>query len=211
MKKILLPVCVITGFLSPNLWAQDAFNYVRGSINWAYNKSDYFEGKGSDAKSYNGLSFDISKGFGTNFYGRGGMEFLLRNGGRDNATIANIGLGMFTSLRHGISLYSEAGLLGAGVEREFVKNVSKSANDKFAVDSSSERNIYGELGINYRIGTVDLKSGYRYAHVIDDMHDIKIGADYNFNSKWALTADYTYRFWEPQQGSITSLGIKYTF
>ena len=45
----------------------------------------------------------------------------------------------------------------------------------------------------------------------DDMHDFKVGGAYKLNQNWALTADYTYRNWDLQKGSISSLGVKYSF
>lgn len=211
MKYIMCLMSIMTGLLSSNLWAQDAFSYAQGSINWANTKSEYLEGKGSSFNNYSGLGFDISKSFGTHFYGRGGVEYLSKNNEKDNVTIVNVGFGVFETLRNGFSFYGEAGLLGAGVEREFIKGVSKSASDKNAIISSQERNIYGAIGLRYSINALEFNTGYRYANAIDDLHDIKVGAAYKFSKQWALTADYTYRFWTPQQGSITSLGIKYSF
>ena len=43
------------------------------------------------------------------------------------------------------------------------------------------------------------------------MHDFKVGAAYKVSQNLALTADYTYRKWDLQQGSISSLGVKYSF
>jgi hypothetical protein len=38
-----------------------------------------------------------------------------------------------------------------------------------------------------------------------------VGGAYKLNQNWALTADYTYRNWDLQKGSISSLGVKYSF
>ena len=71
--------------------------------------------------------------------------------------------------------------------------------------------LYGEVGLRYDIGAVELSTGYRYANMTDDMHDFKAGAAYKLTQNLALTADYTYRNWDLQKGSISSLGVKYSF
>lgn len=71
--------------------------------------------------------------------------------------------------------------------------------------------LYGEVGLRYDTGAVELSTGYRYANMTDDMHDFKAGAAYKLTQNLALTADYTYRNWDLQKGSISSLGVKYSF
>ena len=99
--------------------------------------------------------------------------------------------------------------MGYSMERELASNVNDSGWDNITRKSSGS--LYGEVGLRYDIGAVELSTGYRYANMTDDMHDFKAGAAYKVSQNLALTADYTYRNWDLQKGSITSLGVKYSF
>lgn len=122
-------------------------------------------------------------------------------------SISSIGVGVFTPLSTGLNLYGETGVTGYMLERELAHD-NKGWDAVARKDSGS---MYGEVGLRYDIGNVELSTAYRYANMTDDMHDFKVGGAYKLNQNWALTADYTYRKWDVQQGSISSLGVKYSF
>ena len=209
MQKLALSVLVLAGLSSTSVLAQDAFSYATGSATWAHTKSDYVGGKDSNNRDFGGLSLDLSKSFGSNVYGRLGSEYTSRNSGNDSMAISNLGMGVFTPLSTGLNLYGEAGLMGYSMERELASNVNDSGWDNITRKQSGS--LYGEVGLRYDIGAVELSTGYRYANMTDDMHDFKAGAAYKVSQNLALTADYTYRNWDLQKGSISSLGVKYSF
>lgn len=211
MNKTAISLLVLAGFASTSALAQDAFSYAKGSATWAHTKSDYLNGKSSNdskgTRDFGGLSLDLSKSFGSNFYGRAGTEFTSHNNGNDSMSISSVGVGVFTPLSSGLNLYGETGLTGYRLERELAHDV----NGWDAVARKDSGSMYGEVGLRYDIGNVELSTAYRYANMTDDMHDFKVGGAYKFNQNWALTADYTYRNWDLQKGSISSLGVKYSF
>ena len=209
MQKVELSILVLAGLSSTSVLAQDAFSYAKGAATWAHTKSDYIGGKDSDNRDFGGLSLDLSKSFGSNFYGRFGSEFSSRSSGNDSMAISNLGMGVFTPLSSGLNLYGEAGLMGYSMERELAADVNHSGWDAIARKSSGS--LYGEVGLRYDLGVMELSTGYRYANMTDDMHDFKVGAAYKVSQNLALTADYTYRKWDLQQGSISSVGVKYSF
>ncbi|MDF2391257.1 outer membrane beta-barrel protein [Aeromonas sp. 2MA4] len=213
MKKVALSVLVLAGFASTSALAQDAFSYAKGGLTWAHTKSDYIgdklDGKDSNNRDFGGLNLDVSKSFGSNFYGRMGSEYTSRNDGNDSMGISSLGLGVYTPLSTGLNLYGEAGLMGYSVERQTEANLEGSGWDQIVRKSSGS--MYGEVGLRYDIGAVELSTGYRYANMTDDMQDFKVGAAYKVSQNLALTADYTYRNWDMQKGSISSLGVKYSF
>ncbi|MGL5994492.1 MAG: autotransporter outer membrane beta-barrel domain-containing protein, partial [Aeromonas sobria] len=108
-------------------------------------------------------------------------------------------------LSSGLNLYGETGVMGYNLERK----VTYQGLDVIARQDSGS--MYGEVGLRYDIGAIELSTAYRYANMTDDMHDFKVGGAYKLNQNWALTADYTYRNWDLQKGSISSLGVKYSF
>ncbi|WP_439841574.1 outer membrane beta-barrel protein [Aeromonas taiwanensis] len=209
MKKVALSVLVLAGFASTSALAEDAFSYVKGGLTWAHTKSDYIGGKDGDNRDFGGLSVDLSKSFGSNIYGRVGTEYTSRSSGNDSMAISNLGVGVFTPLSTGLNLYGETGLMGYSMERELASDVNHSGWDTLTRKQSGS--LYGEVGLRYDIGAVELSTGYRYANMTDDMHDFKVGAAYKLTQNLALTADYTYRNWDLQKGSISSLGVKYSF
>ena len=209
MKKVALSVLVLAGFASTSALAEDAFSYANGGLTWAHTKSDYIGGKDSNNRDFGGLNLDLSKSFGSNFYGRLGSEYTSRNDGNDSMGISSLGLGVYTPLSTGLNLYGEAGLMGYTMERELKSSAKNNGWDEITRKSSGS--MYGEAGLRYDIGAVELSTAYRYANMTDDMHDFKVGAAYKVSQNLALTADYTYRKWDLQQGSITSLGVKYSF
>ncbi|MBF8448602.1 outer membrane beta-barrel protein [Aeromonas dhakensis] len=209
MKKVALSVLVLAGFASTSALAEDAFSYAKGGLTWAHAKSDYIGGKDSNNRDFGGLNLDLSKSFGSNFYGRLGSEYTSRNDGNDSMGISSLGLGVYTPLSTGLNLYGEAGLMGYTMERQVAANVKDSGWD--VITRKNSGSMYGEAGLRYDIGAVELSTAYRYANMTDDMHDFKVGAAYKVSQNLALTADYTYRKWDLQQGSITSLGVKYSF
>ncbi|WAG09010.1 autotransporter outer membrane beta-barrel domain-containing protein [Aeromonas jandaei] len=216
MKKSAVSLLVLAGFASTSALAQDAFSYAKGAATWAHTKSDFlksgeFEGAFSrdnnGSRDFGGLSLDLSKSFGSNFYGRGSTEYTSRSSGNDSMSISSIGVGVFTPLSTGLNLYGETGVTGYMLERE-LDHDNKGLDAVARKDSGS---MYGEVGLRYDIGDVELSTAYRYANMTGDMHDFKVGGAYKLNQNWALTADYTYRKWDVQQGSISSLGVKYSF
>ena len=207
MQKLALSVLVLAGLSSTSVLAQDAFSYAKGAATWAHTKSDYVGGKDSNNRDFGGLSLDLSKSFGSNFYGRFGSEYSSRNSGNDSMAISNLGMGVFTPLSTGLNLYGETGLMGYTMEREQAYDVK----GWDIVTRKSDGSMYGEVGLRYDIGDIELSTAYRYANMTDDMHDFKAGAAYKVSQNLALTADYTYRNWDLQKGSITSLGVKYSF
>ncbi|QNF15985.1 autotransporter [Aeromonas jandaei] len=216
MKKSAVSLLVLAGFASTSALAQDAFSYAKGAATWAHTKSDFlksgeFEGAFSrdndGSRDFGGLSLDLSKSFGSNFYGRGSTEYTSRSSGNDSMSISSIGVGVFTPLSTGLNLYGETGVTGYMLERE-LEHDNKGWDAVARKDSGS---MYGEVGLRYDIGNVELSTAYRYANMTGDMHDFKVGGAYKLNQNWALTADYTYRKWDVQQGSISSLGVKYSF
>ncbi|MFQ2786188.1 autotransporter [Aeromonas caviae] len=209
MQKIALSVLVLAGLSSTSVLAQDAFSYAKGSATWAHTKSDYIGGKDGENRDFGGLSLDLSKSFGSNVYGRVGTEYTSRSSGNDSMAISSLGVGVFTPLSTGLNLYGETGLMGYSLERELASNVNDSGWDDITRKQSGS--LYGEVGLRYDIGAVELSTGYRYANMTDDMHDFKAGAAYKLTQNLALTADYTYRNWDLQKGSISSLGVKYSF
>jgi hypothetical protein len=209
MQKVALSILVLAGLSSTSVFAQDAFSYAKGAATWAHTKSDYVGGKDSNNRDFGGLSLDLSKSFGSNFYGRLGTEYTSRNSGNDSLGTTSLGMGVFTPLSTGLNLYGETGLMGYSMERELANNVNNSGWDDITRKSSGS--LYGEVGLRYDLGKVELSTGYRYANMTDDMHDFKVGGAYKLTQSLALTADYTYRKWDLQQGSISSLGVKYSF
>ncbi|WP_321148760.1 autotransporter [Aeromonas jandaei] len=216
MKKSAVSLLVLAGFASTSALAQDAFSYAKGAATWAHTKSDFlksgeFEGTFSrdndGSRDFGGLSLDLSKSFGSNFYGRGSTEYTSRSNGNDSMSISSIGVGVFTPLSTGLNLYGETGVTGYMLERE-LEHDNKGWDAVARKDSGS---MYGEVGLRYDIGNVEISTAYRYANMTGDMHDFKVGGAYKLNQNWALTADYTYRKWDVQQGSISSLGVKYSF
>jgi hypothetical protein len=183
MQKVALSILVLAGLSSTSVMAQDAFSYVKGSATWAHTKSDYVGGKDS--------------------------KYTSRNSGNDSMAITNLGMGVFTPLSSGLNLYGEAGLMGYSMERELAADVNDSGWDNITRKESGS--LYGEVGLRYDLGVMELSTGYRYANMTDDMHDFKVGAAYKVSQNLALTADYTYRKWDLQQGSISSVGVKYSF
>lgn len=209
MQKIALSVLVLAGLSSTSVLAQDAFSYAKGSATWAHTKSDYIGGKDGENRDFGGLSLDLSKSFTSNVYGRIGSEYTSRSSGNDSMAISSLGMGVYTPLSTGLNLYGETGLMGYSLERELASDVNHSGWD--TLDRKKSGSLYGEVGLRYDIGAVELSTGYRYANMTDDMHDFKAGAAYKLTQNLALTADYTYRNWDLQKGSISSLGVKYSF
>jgi outer membrane autotransporter protein len=123
--------------------------------------------------------------------------------------IYSAGIGIFTPLSTGLHLYGEAGLSGYSMERELDASVNNTDWDVIARTSSG--GMYGEVGLRYDLGNVELSTAYRFADMTESMEDFKVGAAYKLNPNWALTADYTYRYWDLQKGSIYGLGVKYSF
>ncbi|PJG58293.1 autotransporter [Aeromonas cavernicola] len=213
MKKAAVSLLVLAGAVSTSALAQDAFSYAKGAATWAHTQSDYLNGAFSKdnagRRDFGGLSVDLSKSFATNFYGRAGSEYTSRSNGNDSMSLSSAGVGVFTPLSTGLNLYGETGLMGYDLERELANNVNNQGWDTIARKQSGS--LYGEVGLRYEIGDVELSTAYRYANMTDEMHDFKVGGAYKLNQNWALTADYSYRHWDLQQGSISSLGVKYSF
>lgn len=215
MKKATVSLLVLAGFASTSAMAQDAFSYAKGSATWAHTKSDYLnnnplfprDASNQGNRDFGGVTLDLSKSFSNNFYGRLLSEGTSAQHGNDSMGIGSLGIGVFTPLSTGLNLYGETGLMGYTMEREQAYDVK----GWDLVSRKSSGSMYGEVGLRYDIGNVELSTAYRYANMTDDMHDFKVGGAYKLNQNWALTADYTYRNWDLQKGSISSLGVKYSF
>ncbi len=216
MKKATVSLLVLAGFASTSAMAQDAFSYAKGGLAWAHTKSDYLshnkflfprDASSEGTRDFGGVTLDLSKLFANNFYGRLLSEGTSAQHGNDSMGIGSLGIGVFTPLSTGLNLYGETGLMGYTMERE-------RAYDFRGWDTvlrKSSGSMYGEVGLRYDIGDIELSTAYRYANMTDDMHDFKVGGAYKLNQNWALTADYTYRNWDLQKGSISSVGVKYSF
>ncbi|ANB52560.1 autotransporter [Aeromonas veronii] len=215
MKKATVSLLVLAGFASTSVLAQDAFSYAKGAATWAHTKSDYLnnnplfprDASNQGTRDFGGVTLDLSKSFSNNFYGRLLSEGTSAQHGNDSMGIGSLGIGVFTPLSTGLNLYGETGLMGYTMEREQAYDVK----GWDLVSRKSSGSMYGEVGLRYDIGNVELSTAYRYANMTDDMHDFKVGGAYKLNQNWALTADYTYRNWDLQKGSISSLGVKYSF
>ncbi|MBL0640471.1 autotransporter [Aeromonas veronii] len=215
MKKATVSLLVLAGFASTSVMAQDAFSYAKGAATWAHTKSDYLnnnplfprDASNQGTRDFGGVTLDLSKSFSNNFYGRLLSEGTSAQHGNDSMGIGSLGIGVFTPLSTGLNLYGETGLMGYTMEREQAYDVK----GWDLVSRKSSGSMYGEVGLRYDIGNVELSTAYRYANMTDDMHDFKVGGAYKLNQNWALTADYTYRSWDLQKGSISSLGVKYSF
>ncbi|ENY71525.1 outer membrane beta-barrel protein [Aeromonas diversa] len=212
MKKITLSLLALSALTAHSAFAADAFSYAKGAATWAHTKSDYLKDLNSprdseSTRDFGGLTLDLSKSFAGNFYGRLGSEYTSRQNGNDGMGIYNAGVGLFTPLSTGLNLYGEMGAMGYTLERELAHDVK----GWDAVSRKSGGSLYGEVGLRYDVGNVELSTAYRYANMTKDMHDFKVGAAYKLSPAWALTADYTYRNWDLQKGSISSLGVKYSF
>ena len=216
MKKATVSLLVLAGFASTSVMAQDAFSYAKGGLTWAHTKSDYLshnkilfprDASSEGTRDFGGVTLDLSKSFANNFYGRLLSEGTSAQHGNDSMGIGSLGIGVFTPLSTGLNLYGETGLMGYTMEREQAYDVK----GWDIVTRKSDGSMYGEVGLRYDIGNVELSTAYRYANMTDDMHDFKVGGAYKLNQNWALTADYTYRNWDLQKGSISSLGVKYSF
>ena len=215
MKKATVSLLVLVGFASTSVMAQDAFSYAKGAATWAHTKSDYLnnnplfprDASNQGTRDFGGVTLDLSKSFSNNFYGRLLSEGTSAQHGNDSTGIGSLGIGVFTPLSTGLNLYGETGLMGYTMEREQAYDVK----GWDLVSRKSSGSMYGEVGLRYDIGNVELSTAYRYANMTDDMHDFKVGGAYKLNQNWALTADYTYRNWDLQKGSISSLGVKYSF
>lgn len=217
MKKATVSLLVLAGFASTSVMAQDAFSYAKGSATWAHTKSDYLnnnplfprDASNQGTRDFGGVTLDLSKSFSNNFYGRLLSEGSSAQHGNDSMGIGSLGIGVFTPLSTGLNLYGETGVTGYMLERELASDIANKGWD--AVARKDSGSMYGEVGLRYDIGNVELSTAYRYANMTDDMHDFKVGGAYKLNQNWALTADYTYRNWDLQKGSISSLGVKYSF
>ncbi|MGY3947292.1 autotransporter [Aeromonas allosaccharophila] len=216
MKKATISLLVLAGFASTSAMAQDAFSYAKGGLTWAHTKSDYLshnkilfprDASSEGTRDFGGVTLDLSKSFANNFYGRLLSEGTSAQHGNDSMGIGSLGIGVFTPLSTGLNLYGETGLMGYTMERE--QGYDLKGWD--IVTRKSDGSMYGEVGLRYDIGDIELSTAYRYANMTDDMHDFKVGGAYKLNQNWALTADYTYRNWDLQKGSISSLGVKYSF
>ncbi|MGY3851658.1 autotransporter [Aeromonas aquatilis] len=215
MKKATVSLLVLAGFASTSVMAQDAFSYAKGGLTWAHTKSDYLnnnllfprDASNQGTRDFGGVTLDLSKSFANNFYGRLLSEGTSAQHGNDSMGIGSLGIGVFTPLSTGLNLYGETGLMGYTMEREQAYDVK----GWDIVTRKSSGSMYGEVGLRYDIGDIELSTAYRYANMTDDMHDFKVGGAYKLNQNWALTADYTYRNWDLQKGSISSLGVKYSF
>ncbi|BBU06015.1 MULTISPECIES: autotransporter outer membrane beta-barrel domain-containing protein [Aeromonas] len=216
MKKATVSLLVLAGFASTSVMAQDAFSYAKGGLTWAHTKSDYLsnnkilfprDASSEGTRDFGGVTLDLSKSFANNFYGRLLSEGTSAQHGNDSMGIGSLGIGVFTPLSTGLNLYGETGLMGYTMEREQAYDVK----GWDIVTRKSDGSMYGEVGLRYDIGDIELSTAYRYANMTDDMHDFKVGGAYKLNQNWALTADYTYRNWDLQKGSISSLGVKYSF
>ncbi|MEH8116221.1 autotransporter [Aeromonas allosaccharophila] len=215
MKKATVSLLVLAGFASTSVMAQDAFSYAKGSATWAHTKSDYLnnnllfprDASNQGTRDFGGVTLDLSKSFANNFYGRLLSEGTSAQHGNDSMGIGSLGIGVFTPLSTGLNLYGETGLMGYTMEREQAYDLK----GWDIVTRKSDGSMYGEVGLRYDIGDIELSTAYRYANMTDDMHDFKVGGAYKLNQSWALTADYTYRNWDLQKGSISSLGVKYSF
>ncbi|MBS4688458.1 autotransporter [Aeromonas sobria] len=215
MKKATVSLLVLAGFASTSAMAQDAFSYAKGSATWAHTKSDYLNNgltfprdtSNQGTRDFGGVTLDLSKSFANNVYGRLLSEGTSAQHGNDSMGIGSLGIGVFTPLSTGLNLYGETGLMGYTMEREQAYDVK----GWDLVSRKSSGSMYGEVGLRYDIGDIELSTAYRYANMTDDMHDFKVGGAYKLNQNWALTADYTYRNWDLQKGSISSLGVKYSF
>ena len=216
MKKATVSLLVLAGFASTSAMAQDAFSYAKGGLTWAHTKSDYLshnkilfprDASSEGTRDFGGVTLDLSKSFANNFYGRLLSEGTSAQHGNDSMGIGSLGIGVFTPLSTGLNLYGETGLMGYTMEREQAYDVK----GWDIVTRKSDGSMYGEVGLRYDIGDIELSTAYRYANMTDDMHDFKVGGAYKLNQNWALTADYTYRNWDLQKGSISSVGVKYSF
>ncbi|MGH1411153.1 MAG: autotransporter [Aeromonas sp.] len=215
MNKVTLSLLVLAGLASTSVLAEDAFSYAKGSATWARTKSDYLsnnvlfprDASKQGSRDFGGITLDLSKSFSNNFYGRWLAEGTSAQNGNDSMGIGSLGIGVFTPLSTGLNLYGETGLMGYTLEREQAYDVK----GWDLVNRKSSGSMYGEVGLRYDIGDIELSTAYRYANMTDDMHDFKVGGAYKLNQNWALTADYTYRNWNVQKGSISSLGVKYSF
>ncbi|MEV3836185.1 autotransporter outer membrane beta-barrel domain-containing protein [Aeromonas allosaccharophila] len=216
MKKATVSLLVLAGFASTSVMAQDAFSYAKGGLTWAHTKSDYLshnkilfprDASSEGTRDFGGVTLDLSKSFANNFYGRLLSEGTSAQHGNDSMGLGSLGIGVFTPLSTGLNLYGETGLMGYTMEREQAYDVK----GWDIVTRKSDGSMYGEVGLRYDIGDIELSTAYRYANMTDDMHDFKVGGAYKLNQNWALTADYTYRNWDLQKGSISSLGVKYSF
>ena len=216
MKKATASLLVLAGFASTSAMAQDAFSYAKGGLTWAHTKSDYLshnkilfprDASSEGTRDFGGVTLDLSKSFANNFYGRLLSEGTSAQHGNDSMGIGSLGIGVFTPLSTGLNLYGETGLMGYTMEREQAYDLK----GWDIVTRKSDGSMYGEVGLRYDIGDIELSTAYRYANMTDDMHDFKVGGAYKLNQNWALTADYTYRNWDLQKGSISSVGVKYSF
>jgi hypothetical protein len=215
MKKVTVSLLVLAGFASTSAMAQDAFSYAKGGLTWAHTKSNYLsnnvlfprDASNQGSRDFGGMTLDLSKSFANNFYGRLLSEGTSAQNGNDSMGIGSLGIGVFTPLSTGLNLYGETGVMGYTMEREQAYDVK----GWDTVTRKSSGSMYGEVGLRYDIGAIELSTAYRYANMTDDMHDFKVGGAYKLNQNWALTADYTYRNWDLQKGSISSLGVKYSF
>ncbi|WP_429086786.1 autotransporter outer membrane beta-barrel domain-containing protein [Aeromonas allosaccharophila] len=216
MKKATVSLLVLAGFASTSVMAQDAFSYAKGGLTWAHTKSDYLshnkilfprDASSEGTRDFGGVTLDLSKSFANNFYGRLLSEGTSAQHGNDSMGIGSLGIGVFTPLSTGLNLYGETGLMGYTMEREQAYDLK----GWDIVTRKSDGSMYGEVGLRYDIGDIELSTAYRYANMTDDMHDFKVGGAYKLNQNWALTADYTYRNWDLQKGSISSVGVKYSF
>mgnify|MGYP001011365671 FL=1 len=198
MKKATVSLLVLAGFASTSAMAQDAFSYAKGGLTWAHTKSDYLshnkilfprDASSEGTRDFGGVTLDLSKSFANNFYGRLLSEGTSAQHGNDSMGIGSLGIGVFTPLSTGLNLYGETGLMGYTMEREQAYDVK----GWDIVTRKSDGSMYGEVGLRYDIGDIELSTAYRYANMTDDMHDFKVGGAYKLNQNWALTADYTYR------------------
>ncbi|QFI55467.1 outer membrane beta-barrel protein [Aeromonas simiae] len=212
MKKLTVSLIALSALTATSAMAGDAFSYAKGAATWSHTKSGYLQDRGSDQDShgkrdFGGVTLDLSHSFANNVYGRVGTEYTSRSSGNDSLFLYGAGVGAFTPLSTGFNLYAEAGLMGYSLERELADDV----NGWDVIARKRSGSLYAETGLRYEVGDLELSTAYRYAKMTKDMNDFKVGAAYKLAPNWALTADYTYRHWDLQQGSITSLGVKYSF
>ncbi|MFB2853764.1 outer membrane beta-barrel protein [Aeromonas allosaccharophila] len=215
MKKFTVSLLVLAGFASTSVMAQDAFSYAKGGFTWAHTKSKYLsnnqlfpqDASNQGSRDFGGVHLDLSKSFASNFYGRLGAESTFSQNNDDSMTLRSAGIGVFTPLSTGLNLYGETGAMGYTMERQ----LSDKGPLQGGLAGKRSGSMYGEVGLRYDVGNIELSAAYRYANMTKDMQDFKVGGAYKLNQNWALTADYTYRNWDLQKGSISSLGVKYSF
>ena len=138
----------------------------------AHTKSDYIGGKDGENRDFGGLSLDLQELHQQCLWPDRQRIHLPQQRQRQHGHLQP-GDGCLHPLSTGLNLYGETGLMGYSLERELASDVNHSGWDTLARKKSGS--LYGEVGLRYDIGAVELSTGYRYANMTDDMHDFKAG------------------------------------